>query len=58
MNLATTTRARSRAPGESTGAVLTTRVLHSMHRDGLTRGIVTLCIGGGQAVALAPEMVR
>jgi len=40
------------------GAVLTTRLLHSMKRDGLKRGIVTLCIGGGQGIALALEMVR
>lgn len=39
----------------ATGAVLTTRLLHSMRRDGLKRGIVTLCIGGGQGVALALE---
>ncbi|MBI5719777.1 MAG: acetyl-CoA C-acetyltransferase [Burkholderiales bacterium] len=37
----------------ATGAVLTTRLLHSMRRDGLKRGIVTLCIGGGQGIALA-----
>ncbi|MFZ1576503.1 MAG: acetyl-CoA C-acyltransferase [Chromatiaceae bacterium] len=42
-------------PIGATGAVLTTRLLHSMQRDGLTRGIVTLCIGGGQGVALALE---
>lgn len=41
----------------ATGAVLTTRLLHSMRRDGLRRGIVTLCIGGGQGIALALEMV-
>ncbi|MFD1704628.1 thiolase family protein [Methylopila henanensis] len=39
----------------ATGAVLTTRLLHSMQRDGLRRGIVTLCIGGGQGIALAFE---
>lgn len=39
----------------ATGAVLTTRLLHSMRRDGLRRGIVTLCIGGGQGIALALE---
>jgi acetyl-CoA C-acetyltransferase len=39
----------------ATGAVLTTRLLHSMRRDGLQRGIVTLCIGGGQGIALALE---
>ena len=44
-------------PIGATGAVLTTRLLHAMRRDGLRRGIVTLCIGGGQAVALALERV-
>jgi len=39
----------------ATGAVLTTRLLHSMRRDGLRRGVVTLCIGGGQGIALALE---
>ncbi len=42
-------------PIGATGAVLTTRILHSMKRDGLKRGIVTLCIGGGQGIALALE---
>jgi acetyl-CoA C-acetyltransferase len=32
-------------------------MLHSMRRDGLRRGIVTLCIGGGQGIALALEAV-
>jgi acetyl-CoA C-acetyltransferase len=41
----------------ATGAVLTTRILHSMRRDGLKRGVVTLCIGGGQGIALALEML-
>ncbi|MDB5922883.1 MAG: acetyl-CoA acetyltransferase [Betaproteobacteria bacterium] len=41
----------------ATGAVLTTRLIHSMKRDGLKRGIVTLCIGGGQGIALALEML-
>jgi acetyl-CoA C-acetyltransferase len=42
-------------PIGATGAVLTTRLLHSMRRDGVRRGIVTLCIGGGQGIALALE---
>jgi acetyl-CoA C-acetyltransferase len=41
----------------ATGAVLTTRLLHSMKRDGLKRGVVALCIGGGQGIALALEML-
>ena len=44
-------------PIGASGAVLTTRLLHSMRRDGLKRGIVTLCIGGGQGIALALESV-
>jgi acetyl-CoA C-acetyltransferase len=44
-------------PIGATGAVLTTRLLHSMARDGLRRGVVTLCIGGGQGIALALEAV-
>ncbi|MBS0324926.1 MAG: thiolase family protein [Proteobacteria bacterium] len=44
-------------PIGATGAVLTTRLIHSMKRDGLRRAVVTLCIGGGQAVALALESI-
>ena len=42
-------------PIGATGAILTTRLLHSMKRDGVKRGVVTLCIGGGQGIALALE---
>ncbi|MGB9042600.1 MAG: acetyl-CoA C-acyltransferase [Pseudolabrys sp.] len=45
-------------PIGASGAVLTTRLLHSMQRDGIRRGIVTLCIGGGQGIALALETVQ
>jgi acetyl-CoA C-acetyltransferase len=45
-------------PIGATGAVLTTKLIHSMRRDGLTRGLVTLCIGGGQGIALAIEALR
>ncbi|NPT46497.1 acetyl-CoA C-acyltransferase [Paraburkholderia sp. 1N] len=41
----------------ATGSVLATRLMHSMRRDGIKRGIVTLCIGGGQGIALALEAV-
>jgi acetyl-CoA C-acetyltransferase len=44
-------------PIGATGAVLTTRLLHSMRRDRLNKGVVTMCIGGGQGIALAIEMV-
>lgn len=39
----------------ATGAVLVTRLLHAMQREGLSRAMVTLCIGGGQGIALALE---
>lgn len=44
-------------PIGATGSILTTRLLYSMKRDGLKRGIVTLCIGGGQGIALALEVL-
>ena len=44
-------------PIGATGAVLTTRLLHAMRRDGVRRGVVTLCIGGGQGIALALEAI-
>jgi acetyl-CoA C-acetyltransferase len=45
-------------PMGATGAVLTTKLIHSMRRDGLTRGLVTLCIGGGQGIALTIEVLH
>jgi acetyl-CoA C-acetyltransferase len=44
-------------PIGATGAVLTTRLLHGMRRDGIRRGLVTLCIGGGQGIALLLEAI-
>ena len=44
-------------PIGATGAVLTTRLLHAMERDGARRGLVTLCIGGGQGIALTFERI-
>jgi acetyl-CoA C-acetyltransferase len=34
-------------PHRAAGAIQTTRLLHSMQRDGLKRGVVTMCISGG-----------
>jgi acetyl-CoA C-acetyltransferase len=42
-------------PIGATGAILTTRLLHSMQQDSLKRGVVSLCIGGGQGIALCLE---
>ncbi len=44
-------------PIGATGAILTTRLLHAMQRGGMKKGVVTLCIGGGQGIALALETV-
>jgi acetyl-CoA C-acetyltransferase len=45
-------------PIGATGAVLTTKLIQSMRRDGITRGLVTLCIAGGQGIALAIEALH
>ena len=45
-------------PIGATGAVLTTRLLHSMKREDIRRGAVTLCIGGGQGIALLLEAIH
>jgi acetyl-CoA C-acetyltransferase len=42
-------------PIGATGAILTARLLHAMRRDKVKRGLVTLCISGGQGIALALE---
>ncbi|MCW5297768.1 thiolase family protein [Herbaspirillum lusitanum] len=44
-------------PIGASGAILTVRLVHSLLADGLRRGIVTLCIGGGQGIALALEVL-
>jgi acetyl-CoA C-acetyltransferase len=44
-------------PIGATGAVLTVRLLHAMRRGQARRGVVTLCIGGGQGIALALETI-
>jgi acetyl-CoA C-acetyltransferase len=44
-------------PIGASDAVLATRLMHSMQRDGCKRRIVTRCIGGGQGIALALEMM-
>jgi acetyl-CoA C-acetyltransferase len=42
-------------PLGATGARLLTTLVHALHERGLNRGIVSLCLGGGEAVALAIE---
>jgi acetyl-CoA C-acetyltransferase len=44
-------------PIGATGARILTTLLYALRRRGLQRGIASLCIGGGEAVALAVEMI-
>ena len=44
-------------PIGAAGAVLMPRLLYSMRRDGLNRGIVMLCISVGHGIALALKML-
>ncbi|KAA9007004.1 acetyl-CoA C-acyltransferase family protein [Histidinibacterium aquaticum] len=42
-------------PVGATGAILTVKALYELERTGGKRAIVTMCIGGGQGIALALE---
>jgi acetyl-CoA C-acetyltransferase len=42
-------------PVGATGAILTVKALHELERTGGRRALVTMCIGGGQGIALAIE---
>jgi acetyl-CoA C-acetyltransferase len=44
-------------PIGATGARIVTTLLHALRRRGGKRGVAALCIGGGEATALAVEMV-
>ena len=44
-------------PIGATGARILTTLVHTLRRRGGRRGIAALCIGGGEAVALAVEML-
>lgn len=44
-------------PVGATGAILTVKALYELERTGGKRAIVTMCIGGGQGIALAIERV-
>ncbi|MBY7144563.1 thiolase family protein [Virgibacillus sp. NKC19-3] len=38
-------------PVGATGTILTVKIMHEMHRSNLDKGIVTMCIGGGQGIS-------
>lgn len=44
-------------PIGATGAILITKVAHAMQRLGENKAVVSLCIGGGQGIALCLERV-
>ncbi len=44
-------------PIGATGARILTTLVHALRRRGGKRGIASLCIGGGEAVAVAVEMI-
>jgi acetyl-CoA C-acetyltransferase len=44
-------------PIGATGARITTTLVHALRERGLKRGVASLCIGGGEATALALELV-
>lgn len=44
-------------PVGATGALLTVKALHELERTGGRRGLITMCIGGGQGIAIAIERI-
>ncbi|MGF6860603.1 acetyl-CoA C-acetyltransferase [Rhodobacteraceae bacterium MBR-64] len=44
-------------PVGATGALLTVKALYELERTGGRRAIITMCIGGGQGIALAIERI-
>ncbi len=44
-------------PVGATGAIIATKALYAVERTGGTRALITMCIGGGQGIALAMERV-
>ncbi len=45
-------------PVGGTGAIITTKAIHELHRTGGRYALVTMCIGGGQGIAAVFERVR
>lgn len=44
-------------PIGATGAILVTKVAHALKRTGTRKAVVSLCIGGGQGIALCLERI-
>jgi acetyl-CoA C-acetyltransferase len=45
-------------PIGATGAIITVKALYELARSGGRYGLVTMCIGGGQGIALAVERLH
>jgi acetyl-CoA C-acetyltransferase len=44
-------------PVGATGSLITVKAIHALRRTGGRRALVTMCIGGGQGIALAIERI-
>ena len=44
-------------PVGATGAIITVKALHELERTGGKRALITMCIGGGQGIAIAIERI-
>jgi len=44
-------------PVGATGAIITIKALHELERTGGKRALITMCIGGGQGIAIAIERI-
>ena len=42
-------------PVGATGAILAVKAMYELERTGAARALVTMCIGGGQGIAIALE---
>jgi acetyl-CoA C-acetyltransferase len=51
----TAERSRSGHPIAATGAIITTKIVYEMEREDHKLGLVSLCIGGGQGIAMVLE---
>jgi len=44
-------------PVGATGAIITLKTLYELERTGGSKGLITMCIGGGQGIAIAIELL-
>ncbi|MFV0382465.1 acetyl-CoA C-acyltransferase family protein [Paracoccus sp. (in: a-proteobacteria)] len=44
-------------PVGATGAIVTVKTLYELERTGGSKGLITMCIGGGQGIAIAIERI-